>query len=642
MEDKIYNLLIIDDDEIDRKIVFRHLKNTLIKFKKYEASDCEGGFAIIKSLKIDCIFLDYQLPYEDGLDFVNRLREKKIMIPVVILTGQGDEFIAVELMKAGANDYLNKNALTPELLQRSLQYILKVTETERELNKARNKAQKYLDVAAVVLLVIEADGRVSLINKKGCEILEYEESEILDKNWYANFVPYSKQQEIRDFMSQMCLSENSQGMEIEYDVLTKSRTKKIISWNNVALFDENENFAGILCSGEDITIKRHLEEQLAQLHKMETLGNLAGGIAHDFNNILGSIIGYISLIKKQITLEHTLFKYIDTIDKSANRAAELTSKLLAFSHGGKYQMEIIDLNEIIRETLAIVSHTMDKSINIETRLCELPVLIKGDASQIEQVVMNLCVNAAQAMESQGGLLLIETLSTYIDSQLLINRIQTVPGQYVLMIVSDTGCGMDSEVKEHIFEPFFTTKEKGKGTGLGLSMVYGITRNHKGFIDIYSELGKGSTFKVYLPLCLEKGEPVAFSSPREQNLNGVETILVVDDEEFLRELAYDILSASGYTVLTAADGDEALELYSKRVEDIDLVILDMIMPNKSGYEVFQALKKVNPSVKTILASGFSKTQQIEECLKTGIINFLQKPYTAIRLLDAVRSVLDYKC
>ena len=389
---------------------------------------------------------------------------------------------------------------------------------------------------------------------------------------------------------------------------------------------------------KDVTEQKKLEGQFLQAQKMESIGTLAGGIAHDFNNILGGILGYASLIKMKLSEEDPFFSKIETIEKSALRAAELTAQLLGFARGGKYEAKQINLNDIADETLKIISRTFDKSIEIETSFRKQLPTVEGDAGQLEQVLMNLCVNARDAMDG-GGKLIIETGVETPTEEYMRTHWDAKPGLYATLSVSDTGVGIDKNVLRKIFEPFFTTKEKGRGTGLGLSMVYGVVKNHDGYVSVYSELCVGTTFKVYLPV---SGKPESEENPEvEAPRGGSELILVVDDEEALRSLAREMLEAFGYRVLLAQNGEEAVKIYAEHGNEIDLAILDMVMPKMGGRETFLKLKELNPKVKALLSTGYSRDGRAQAILRSGVKGFIQKPYQVYELLAEVRKVLDAK-
>ena len=406
---------------------------------------------------------------------------------------------------------------------------------------------------------------------------------------------------------------------------------------------QNEEARCVLCGNDEVLVlirnvteKSRLEQQVLQAQKMESLGTLAGGIAHDFNNILAGILGYASFLKSKISTSHDFFKYVDTIERSAVRAADLTSKLLAFTRGDKVNYKPLNINKLIRETLEIILHTIDKSISVETKLDESLPTIMADAGQIQQVVMNLCVNARDAM-SGGGKLSIATATVVIGAADPQAPAGAKTGTYLKMIVTDTGSGMEQDVLTRIFDPFFTTKAKGQGSGLGLSVVYGIVKGHDGFVTVSSQPGQGTVFGIYFPV---SGKPEDHKSWTVEPLRGRgELIFVVDDEEDIRNFIRDVLQSHGYMVLLAANGDQAFDIYKVRSQDIALVILDMVMPEMGGEETFLKMKKINPGIKTLLSTGYSQDGRVSEILSKGIMGFIQKPYDFNQLLAKIRQILD---
>ncbi len=400
--------------------------------------------------------------------------------------------------------------------------------------------------------------------------------------------------------------------------------------------DRNARLVRVVAMIEDVTERQQLEEQLIQSQKMESIGLLAGGIAHDFNNILGGILGYASFVKSQVQKEEKIFPHIETIERSALRAAELTSQLLAFARGGKYVVGPMSLNDLIGETAELLRGTIEKNIHVDTRLDPAAPVIEADAAQMQQVLMNLCINARDAMPG-GGTLTITTRRLKQPDAFL----RTVPdmrrGAYLRLDITDTGFGIEKSIRGKIFDPFFTTKEKGKGTGLGLATVYGIVKNHGGVINVESEVGIGTTFSVYIPAVEQAIRRAVTSEVRATG--GRETILIVDDEETIRALVKDILEEKGYVVHGAADGSAAVALYREKGKSIDLVILDMTMPGMGGRETFEKLRELNPGVRVILSTGYTADERTRELLSSGVKAFVQKPYKMDELAAAVRKVLD---
>ncbi len=383
--------------------------------------------------------------------------------------------------------------------------------------------------------------------------------------------------------------------------------------------------------------KRRLQEQLFQSQKLEALGTLAGGIAHDFNNLLASIMGYSSLAKADLKEDDPVFRHVDIIETASHRASELTQRLLAFARGGKHDPKPNDVNAVIQEVVALLSRTIDKGIAIDVNTAKDLKLAICDSGQVQQALLNICINARDAMP-QGGRIAIGTSNRYFDIDEVEAFVDVPPGEYVCITVSDTGMGIDSETRKYIFDPFFTTKEKG--TGLGLSVVYGIVKKHNGFINVYSEPGRGSMFKISLPACVSEDTCVK-EKEKVALRHGTETILVVDDEPAIKDLARDILKKFGYNVLVAGGGEDAITLYQHSKGEIKIVLLDMVMPKMNGREVFQRIREINPSARVIVSSGYSHDRDADDLLGQGAAGFVQKPYRMADLLKAVEKALEEK-
>jgi PAS domain S-box-containing protein len=384
----------------------------------------------------------------------------------------------------------------------------------------------------------------------------------------------------------------------------------------------------------DITQQKKLEAQLLQAQRMEAMGTLAGGIAHDFNNILMGIQGNASLILLDTDSSFTHYERLRNIEQGVQSGAELTKQLLGFARGGKYEVKPTDLNELIERSSDMFGRTK-KQVTIHARYQKDIWPVDLDQGQIEQVLLNLYVNAWQAMPG-GGDLYLETENVSLDKAYL-KVFGLEPGRYVKMSITDTGVGMDEATQQRIFEPFFTTREMGRGTGLGLASAYGIIKNHGGIINVYSEKGKGTTFNFYLPAS-EKAVIEEKEIPKEV-LKGTETVLLVDDEDMIIDVGREILKAVGYKVLVARSGKEGIEICKKNKNKIDMVILDMIMPEIDGGEAYDRMKEINPDIKVLLSSGYSIDGQATEILKRGCNGFIQKPFNIKKLSRELRKILD---
>ena len=389
----------------------------------------------------------------------------------------------------------------------------------------------------------------------------------------------------------------------------------------------------------DVTEKHKLEDQLRQAQKMESIGTLAGGIAHDFNNILTTIVGYGSVVLSKMSKDDPQRLNVEHMLEAGGRAAHLTKDLLLFSRKQISEKRSVDLNEIIRKTEKFLKRVIGEDVECRTTLTHEPLPIFGDAHQLEQVLMNLATNARDAMQT-GGVFAIATKPVRINKELIIAHDFCRPGSYVLATISDTGKGMDAVTREHIFEPFFTTKEMGKGTGLGLAVVYGIIKQHDGFVNVYSEPGQGSTFKIYLPLILADVEEEK-KLVEERPVGGTETILLAEDDEAVRTLTRTVLENIGYKVITAIDGNDAVKTYKENKGKIHLLLFDIIMPKKTGKEAYDEIRAIQPDIKILFQSGYASDIIHQKHLLDDKMTVVYKPVTPAELLKQVRSMLDRK-
>ena len=401
--------------------------------------------------------------------------------------------------------------------------------------------------------------------------------------------------------------------------------------------DSSGNIVNFVAVKRDITEHLELASQLLQAQKMEAIGTLAGGVAHDFNNVLQVAVGYSELILSDEELPGHYRADLKKILESARRGADLVGRLMTFSRKTDIKPQPLNLNRRITELWKILDRTIPKMIDIQLLLGEHPASIYADPTQIDQVLMNLTVNARDAMP-EGGKLIFETANIVLDEEYAAMHLGAQPGHYVLLTVTDTGTGIDQETLGHIFEPFYTTKEVGEGTGLGLAMVYGIVQQHGGHIRCYSEVGEGTAFKIYFP-ALVADEELNETAERVIPRGGSETILLVDDEELIRDLGSRILTKAGYRVITGSDGKEALEVYRQSSDKISLVILDLIMPKMGGKKCMEEILRIDPKAKVIIASGYSESGPARGAMSRGAKGFVQKPYKMRELLTMTREVLD---
>ena len=424
----------------------------------------------------------------------------------------------------------------------------------------------------------------------------------------------------------------------ELQLIRKDKSHFTASVSAVVVRDDQgkvKYFDGII---EDITVRKRLEEQLRQSQKMEAVGRLSGGIAHDFNNLLTSIIGYSEISRMKLPAENPVNDFLKQILRAADHAKDLIQQLLAFSRKAMVQPRVINLNQVINDFRRILQRVLGENIRFEFRPQKDLGNVRVDPSQVEQIVMNLAVNSRDAMPN-GGRLSIASLNTDLDAETVKQYPYVKPGRYVLLAVSDTGCGMTSEELSHVFEPFFTTKKKVGGTGLGLSTVYGIVKQNSGYINVYSEPDRGTTVKIYLPRVDDPADPPAPPLKSTSLPPGDETILIVEDEQAVREIASKVLRECGYRVETASSGEEALQIWKKAKRGFDLLLSDVVLPNVNGLQLAGKLREQQPSLKVLFMSGYAEDVVLPENRFPEDTEFIQKPFTSAALAHKIRRVLD---
>ena len=516
------------------------------------------------------------------------------------------------------------------------QEIIDRKRAEKELNETNKFLRSILDGSSSISIIsTDLDQNVLFWNKGATNIFGYKSEETVGRQKVNILYPDDETKKTINEIKSSILK-NKEEISCEIREVTKDGRKLWFNLNLTPRFDEEGHVVGILGIGEDITERKHLEEELRQSQKMEAIGTLAGGIAHDFNNILMGIQGNASLMLLDIDSAHSHYGRLKNIEQYVQGGAELTRQLLGFASKGKYEVKSTDLNELIKKQNRMFGRTK-KEITVRDKYDEKLWTVEVDQGQIGQVLLNLYINAWQSMPGGGDLYIQAENVTLDDSHVRPTKMEA--GRYVKISIADTGTGMDEATRKRIFEPFFTTKEMGRGTGLGLASVYGIIKNHRGFINVQSEKGKGTTFNIFLPASGK--EAIEEKELAEHLLKGTGTILLVDDEDMIINVGEDMLETIGYEVILAKNGKEAVEVYRKNMQRIDMVILDMIMPDMGGGETYDRMKEINPNIKVLLSSGYSIDGEATEILERGCNNFIQKPFDIKELSKKIREVLDKK-
>ena len=483
------------------------------------------------------------------------------------------------------------------------------------------------------ITLIDTDHSIVMTNTCHEKMFNKHANEFVGKKCFQEF---EKRDEVCPHCPGVIAMNTGQAAEVETADVRDDGSKFDVRICAFPIFGTNNTVTGFIEIVEDITVKKKLMAQLQKAQKFESIGTLAGGIAHDFNNLLMNIQGNTSLMLMDIDSYHPHYERLKSIEKQIQGGANLTRQLLGYASKGRYEVKPTNLNQIIEETSRTFGRTR-KQITIHRNMAEDLFAIEADQGQIEQILLNLFINASDALPG-GGDLYIET-NNVTDKDMKSRLYKSKAGNYVKLTVRDTGKGMDKITMERIFDPFFTTKEMGRGTGLGLASVYGIIKAHGGYIDVESKMNQGTTFEIYLPSTTKKVDRVTKDSEKLIKQSG--TVLLVDDEAAVREVCISILEKIGYRVLSAKDGEEVLELYRNNKDEIDIVLLDMIMPNMSGGEIYDRLKEINPEIKVLLSSGYSIDGEATEILNRGCDGFIQKPFDIKKLSAKIGEILDNK-
>jgi two-component system, cell cycle sensor histidine kinase and response regulator CckA len=763
----LLRVLIVEDSEDDALLLLRELRKGGYEPEWERVDTAEAMKHALVEGKWDLILSDYSMPGFSGISALNMLKESKLDLPFIVVSGKIGEETAVQLMKAGAHDYVAKSNLSRLVpaIEREMTEAkdrCKRRQAEEALRESEGRYRRLLESVTNYVYTVQVDnGRpVATSHSPGCTAVSgyTPEEYAVDPDLWLRMVHEDDRQAVLDQAGQViagmmpppiehriinkdgriCWIQNTpvprrdlEGGLIAYDGIVADITERkqaeeaiikakeewertfdaitdpvmildtnyriskankamadklgVSQFETVGLtcyrvvhgmeepphycpntrlladgqphstemnepriggnffiavsptYDQTGNLSGCVHYAREINEQKALEAQLFHAQKMEAVGQLAGGIAHDFNNILTAIIGFSNLLEMGMNKDDPLREHVNHVLASADRAADLTRSLLAFSRKQVIDLQAVNLNELIERIRKFLQRIIGEDIELKTSYCKDTLTVNADSGQIEQVLMNLATNARDAMPN-GGRLSIEAQPLEMEVDFIKAHGYGIQGDYALISITDTGVGMDETTRKRLFEPFFTTKEIGKGTGLGLSIVYGIIKQHNGYINVYSEQGVGTTFTIYLPLikkvAKEKSE-IACEPPGK----GTETILIADDDPTLRELLEKILGQFGYTVITATDGNDAIQKFRQNSDKIALVILDTIMPNTNGKDAFEQIRMIRPDIRSIFISGYTADIIHKRGMLDEGLEVLAKPLRPLTLLKKVREVLD---
>jgi len=656
------SILLVDDD-IDQLALVRKLL-LHAGFTVQTANDAVSGFDLAKQIQPDLVISDVVMPEVDGIELCNMIRANEMLstTPVLLVSAvQKDPETIVEGLYEGADDYL-EIPYEPAILVAKAVRLIEVNRVAEELDKEKERLRFAITAARmgvwewnIVTGKIFWSADLERIHGLAPGDFGGTQESFLDQVYPAD-------RELVKTSLARTLDDGSEH-EIEYRIVWPNHEIHWVEGRGAVIRNRKGKPVQMIGLCMDVTARKHAEEllqnahdelerrveertaerkdlqaQLNQSQKLEAVGQLAGGIAHDFNNLLTAIMGYSQLSLVRLPLDNPLRPNLEEIKKAGDRAASLTRQLLAFSRKQVMQPRVFDLNSVIADLEKMLRRMIAEDIELRTRFQAKLGNVKADPGQIEQVIVNLAVNARDAMPL-GGKLTIETANIDLDETYAQQHLAVVPGAYVMLAVSDTGMGMDAETQQHIFEPFFTTKEVGKGSGLGLSTVYGIVKQSGGNIWVYSETGKGTTVKIYLPRVDEVAEEYKRTVAQSDLPQGNETILLVEDDEMVRRVAREVLKTSGYRVLEAASGSAARQICEQNKDVIHLLLTDVVMPEMSGREVVNRLLPMHPEMRVLYMSGYAENAIVHHGVLDQGISFIQKPFGPQALALKVREVLD---
>ncbi|HXW22073.1 MAG TPA: response regulator, partial [Rhodomicrobium sp.] len=593
----------------------------------------------LREKSFDVILSDYRLQDWNGMDALAIVKESALDIPFILVTGTLGEETAVNCIKQGVTDYVLKGQLArlPMAIRQAQEARLLREAEARGAQALRESEARYrglVNNATYGIYWVTLDGEILQANPALAKMLGHESARDLVTLRFSDILY------VDPTARSLLMAQYTKSGRTEAIVEWKRKDGKSIHvrLNGRRTTDPVRMTECIEVIVENVTEKIALEKQLVQAQKFEAIGQLAGGVAHDFNNMIGAIIGWADLGVEETDAGSRLRRHFEKIRHQADRAASLTRQLLAFARRQILEPRNIDLNQAITETLSLLEKVIGSNVEVKSKFAPDLAVVCADPTQVEQVLMNLCINARDAMP-QGGSLLIETANATFDEDYCARQPYARPGHYAMLCVTDTGTGMDATTLDKIFEPFFTTKELGKGTGLGLAMVYGIVRQHGGFVHVYSELNVGSTFRVYFPISTQAVKAQERGQEPQPVQGGTETILVAEDHDGLREIARETLMNLGYRVILAADGEQAVREFHEAGSQIDLVLLDVVLPKLNGPEIYARICETRPDMPVIFSSGYSTEMSLLERASQQRTPMLQKPYSPRELARKVRDTLD---
>jgi two-component system cell cycle sensor histidine kinase/response regulator CckA len=627
---------MVEDRPEDRELIEHELKNAKILFESQNVTTREDFLKALRSFKPDIVLSDFSLPEFDALEAIGILRRYESAVPFILVTGAQSEEIAVECMKRGADDYIMKSTLKrlPSAVLNALKNRAaeqQIAQTEGTLREQERQYRTIAEHTRDLIYILDAQGQFTYVSPSFRQSLGYDPAALVGLKAFALIHP-DDTVTAREVFRNLPATGNGHAVPFRYKTQDGRwrQYESVVSW---AVDEKGDKIQAVVVA-RDIEDRRQLEDQVRQAQKMDAVGRLAGGVAHDFNNLLTAINGYSDLLLRALEEGDPRRADVEEIKDTAARAAALTQQLLAFSRRQITQPTVMDVNTVVGRVEKMLRRLIGEDIALKTVLAPELHRTRADVGQIEQVIMNLSVNAREAMP-QGGTLILETANVSLGPEA-----EAPAGDYALLTVTDTGCGMDPAVAEHLFEPFFTTKDKRRGTGLGLSTVYGILQQAGAHIRLTTIPGQGTAFRLYFPRVDDAPAPAATALQSDDAFfRGNERVLLAEDDRAVRVMAARVLRQGGYRVTEAANGEEALRLTEDPNFAVDLLITDVVMHGLSGPDLAKILTEKRPGVKVVYISGYMGEDARTSVLKDAGATFLPKPFRPRDLLQKARTILD---
>jgi PAS domain S-box-containing protein len=631
-------ILLLEDDPVDVQLIREMLQAVGIAATVRRAAGRADFMEALAEGEFDLVLSDYHVPGWDGMQALREVRARHPELPFILVTGTIGEESAVEGLRAGATDLVLKHQL-PRLVpvvKRALAESAQrraLRQAQEALRASEERFRALVENSADAILMLDGQGNVLYVSPSTERITGYTAEERIGRPTFELVHP----DDMGHVQAMLGRSLSSPGTVLRWELRIRHRNGHWVDVECAGVNHlHNPAIGAIVVNYHDVSERRRLEEMLRQSQKMEAVGRVAGGIAHDFNNVLGVTLGYSDLILRRMDTQDPLRPKVVEIRKAAERAGALTQQLMSFSRKRAPLTERLDLGAVVRDLAEMIQRVLGEDVDLVLRLDPPAGEVRADRTQMGQVLMNLAVNARDAMP-KGGKLIVEVRDVELERPTQLQRLAAA-GPYVLLSVTDTGVGMEPEVQQHLFEPFFTTKPPGQGTGLGLATVYGIVTQCGGHITVYSELRRGTSFKIYLPSASQRPRKEV---PRGGAVlpGGTETVLLVEDAEALRSLTKEVLESAGYTVLEAASGEEALRVSGAHQSPIHLLLTDLVMRDMSGRELAGWLNVAEAGLKVVFMSGYTDQAAVQQGALADGAPFLQKPFSADALLRALRAALD---